>query len=108
MVDLDYLQNFKKPIYLINTARGPIVKTDDLANAVKNGLVLGACLDVLEQEKSSFTNLFDQDHLPESLQFLLQDDRVIITPHIAGWSKQSFEKMAAVMVEKIKRIARTA
>ena len=104
MVDLAYLQQFRKPIYLINTARGPIVKSNDLAEALKTGSVLGACLDVLEQEKTSFTNLFDQDDLPESLGFLLQHDRVIITPHIAGWSTESFEKMARVMLEKIKNV----
>ena len=106
LVNAEYVARFSKPIYLINTARGPVVKTVDLVEALKNGAVLGACLDVLEQEKSSFENLFEGQTIPEELQYLLNHDRVIVTPHIAGWSKESFAKMANVMLDKIKQVVK--
>ena len=104
MVNRDFLHQFRKPIYLINTARGPIVDTEILARALKYKVVLGACLDVLEYEQSSFENLFTQQNFPEPLKYLLQAENVILSPHIAGWSHESFVKMAEVMLEKIKRI----
>jgi D-3-phosphoglycerate dehydrogenase len=106
MVNRDFLLQFRKPIYLINTARGPVVETAALVEALKSRKVLGACLDVLEYEKTSFENLFETDRLPEPLNFLLQAENVLLSPHIAGWSKESFAKMARVMLDKISRISR--
>jgi len=62
---------------------------------------LGACLDVLEFEKSSFENLFVDDALPDALVQLLQNDRVILSPHIAGWTHESNRKMAETIVQKV-------
>jgi D-3-phosphoglycerate dehydrogenase len=101
LVDLTFLQSFAKPIVLINTARGSIVKTQALLTALQSGQVIGACLDVLEFEKSSFENLFDGQQLPAAFKELLQNPRVILSPHIAGWSVESARKMATHLLEKI-------
>lgn len=100
MVNWSYLAGFKKPIYLINTARGQCVDTSALMDALDNGKVLGAALDVLEYEKLSFENL-DKDALPEAFKRLIQSKKVILSPHIAGWSHESGYKMADVLVQKI-------
>ena len=100
MVNDAFLNKFKKDIYVINTSRGKIVRTDDLAKNIRSGKVKGACLDVLEYETLSFEKL-DKEALPEAFQFLSQSDKVVLSPHIAGWTHQSNEKMALVLVKKI-------
>ncbi len=100
MVDEQFLNKFKKNIYLINTARGQVVKTDDLAIAMQNGKVLGAALDVLEYEKASFEKLHFGD-MPESMQYLIDSDSVVLSPHIAGWTFESDYKLAKVLADKI-------
>lgn len=103
MVDHRYLNNFKKPIYFINTARGQCVNTTALMDAVVKDRVIGAALDVLEYEKLSFENL-DKDALPETFKRLIQSNKVILSPHIAGWSHESGYKMADVLVNKISKL----
>ena len=103
LVDEDYIKRFEKPIYIINTARGKCVNTKDLVTAMKNGKVLGACLDVLEYEKSSFEDLERKELLPE-LQYLFDSAKTILSPHIAGWTHQSSQKIAEVLVQKINSI----
>lgn len=100
LVDEDFISKMNKNFYFVNTARGNNVKTSALVNAIKNGKVLGAALDVLEYEKSSFENL-DSTSENEDLQFLLSSEKVIVTPHIAGWTHQSKEKLAQFIVDKI-------
>ena len=90
----------KKNFYFINTARGKNLKTSALVEAIKQGKVLGAALDVLEYEKSSFENL-DSSSENDDLQFFLSSEKVIVTPHIAGWTHQSKEKLAQFIVDKI-------
>lgn len=103
MVNTSFINNFKKPFWLINTARGKSVVTKDLVNALESGKILGAGLDVLEYEKSSFENLFtSENEMPEPLKKLLQLDNVILSPHIAGWTVESKEKLAQTIVDKIK------
>ena len=68
---------------------------------IKDKKVLGACLDVLEYEKSYFENMFSDENLPAPLQYLIHSDKVILSPHVAGWSHESFAKMAEAMVAKI-------
>jgi len=104
LVNRDFILQFRKPFYLINTARGPIVNTADLVEGLKNGKVLGACLDVLEYEKSYFENMFSDENLPAPLQYLLQSDKVILSPHVAGWSHESFAKMAETLLAKIANV----
>ncbi|MGO2358122.1 2-hydroxyacid dehydrogenase [Mesonia sp.] len=104
MIDSDFIASFKKPFWLINTARGKSVVTQDLVEALKSGKILGAGLDVLEYEKSSFEHLFsDQHQLPKAFQYLIEADHVLLSPHIAGWTIESKEKLAQTIVDKIKQ-----
>ncbi len=101
MVNSEFINSFTKPFWLINTARGKSLVTADLVLALKSGKILGAGLDVLEFEKLSFETLFDSDNLPNSLKELFAMDNVILSPHIAGWTVESKEKLAKVIAEKI-------
>lgn len=100
MINADFLNQFKKPIYLINTARGKVLNTADLVEAIKSEKVLGACLDVLEYESVSFENI-EAEKLPDPFKYLIQSDKVILSPHIAGWTFQSHVKISQVLAEKI-------
>ncbi len=101
MVNSEFINSFLKPFWFINTARGKSVVTADLVSALKSGKVLGAGLDVLEFEKGSFETLFESDKLPNSLKELFAMGNVILSPHIAGWTVESKEKLAKVIAEKI-------
>lgn len=100
MANEAFLSSFRKPIYLVNLSRGKIVKTEALVNALQSGKVRGACLDVLEFEPASFENLFDQD-LPNYFLNLLKDERVLFSPHVGGWTIESYFKLSAVLADKI-------
>ncbi|TXK78450.1 2-hydroxyacid dehydrogenase [Mesonia sp. K4-1] len=105
MINSDFINQFQNPFWLINTARGKSVVTKHLVSALKSGAILGAGLDVLEYEKSSFENLFSDEHaLPEAFQYLIEADNVLLSPHIAGWTIESKEKLAQVIVDKIKQV----
>lgn len=101
MVNEQFINKFQKPFWLINTARGKSVITVDLVSALKSKRILGAGLDVLEYEKGSFENLFTS-RMPKAFQYLIQADNVLLTPHIAGWTKESKEKLAQTIINKIK------
>lgn len=101
MIDADFINDFQKPFWFINTARGKSVVTADLVSALKSGQILGAGLDVLEYEKSSFEDMFCST-MPPAFQYLIQADNVLLTPHIAGWTVESKEKLAQTIVDKIK------
>ena len=101
-VNTDFINKFKKNFWLINTARGTSVNTNALVEALKSGKILGAGLDVLEYEKSSFENLFSDDKMPGAFQYLIKSDKTILSPHIAGWTMESNEKLAQTIVDKIK------
>ena len=98
MIDEEFISKMKKNFYFINTARGKNLKTSELVNALKSGKIKGACLDVLEYEKTSFENLETKN---EDLEYLLNSEKAIITPHIAGWTHESKIKLAQVIVDKI-------
>ena len=98
LIDEVFISKMEKDFYFINTARGKNLKTKALVEAIRSGKVLGTCLDVLEYEKSSFENLESEN---QDLKFLLDSDKAIVTPHIAGWTHQSKEKLAQVIVDKI-------
>jgi len=121
MVNKEFINSFKKSFWLINTARGKSVVTEDLVSALDSGKILGAGLDVLEYEKSSFENLFIVDEpkfrwmrkrrkagllsvveAPEAFQYLINADNVILSPHVAGWTVESNIKLAQTIVDKIK------
>lgn len=97
-IDAEFILGMQKEFYFVNTARGENVKTKDLVEALKTEKVKGVALDVLEFEKSSFENLEIKN---EDLDYLLQSEKAIVTPHIAGWTTQSKEKLAQVIVDKI-------
>ena len=101
MINAEFIQNFKKPFYLINTARGSAVVTDDLVEALINKKVIGACLDVLEYEKLSFENLFENETLPEAFDYLINAENVLLSPHTAGWTVESKLKLAQTIVNKV-------
>lgn len=103
MIDGGFLQKFLKNIWLINTSRGKVVKTEDLVDALKSGKVLGACLDVLEFEGLSFENL-EADKLPKAFSELVKMQNVILSPHVAGWTYESNLKLAATIVRKVKML----
>jgi len=100
MVNDDFLSQFKKPFFLINTARGKIVKISDLVKHLKTGQVRGACLDVLEYEKTSFEDLHANE-LPEDFQYLIDTDNVLLSPHVGGWTHESNIKLSEVTAQKI-------
>lgn len=103
MADRTFFEGFKKPIYFLNTARGACCVTRDLVWAMEQGRVTGAALDVLEYEKSSFEDFF-QGELPEEFSYLVHSPRVVLTPHIAGWTHESNRKMARAILEKIRAL----
>lgn len=101
MIDNDFIKAFRKPFWLLNTARGKCVKTIDLVSALESGKIFGAGLDVLEYEKSSFENMFTDNKMPEAFQYLIQSQKVLLSPHIAGWTMESKEKLAQTVVDKV-------
>jgi len=101
LVNTEFINQFKKSFWFLNTARGKSVDTKDLVEALKSGKILGAGLDVLEYEKTSFEQLFSSE-LPEAFKYLIQAENVLLTPHIAGWTIESKEKLAQTIVDKIK------
>ena len=97
LVNDEYLFHFKKPLFLINTSRGKVVQTQAVLNAIKQGKILGAALDVLEVEK--FPALNEQAWFNE----LKQSGKVLLAPHIAGWTFDSYRKISEVMAHKLAR-----
>lgn len=95
-----FFNSFHKPIRLINLSRGKIVNTKDLVAALKSEKVLGACLDVLEFETKSFESFFEQ-HLPEEFNYLINSKHVILSPHVGGWTVESYFKLSNVLADKI-------
>jgi D-3-phosphoglycerate dehydrogenase / 2-oxoglutarate reductase len=95
---LKELMKFKKPFYFINTARGEIISFDTLNQALEQGIIKGAVLDVLENEKfHTFTS-----EQKECFEKLAKRENVIFSPHIAGWTDESYEKINHVLLSKIK------
>jgi D-3-phosphoglycerate dehydrogenase / 2-oxoglutarate reductase len=102
MVDKAFIDAFAKPFWVFNTSRGNNIVTTDLVAAMQVGKILGAGLDVLEYEKLSFETLFQENETPEAFQYLLKSPKVILSPHVAGWTFESHERLAQVIVDKIK------
>lgn len=100
MVNHDFINRFEKRVYLINTARGKCVKTSALVSALKSGKIIGACLDVLEYEKKSFENL-KHEMASNNMNYLMNSNQVVLSPHVAGWTKESKLKIANVLLQKI-------
>ncbi|MGM5468984.1 2-hydroxyacid dehydrogenase [Flavobacteriaceae bacterium LMO-SS05] len=109
MINSKFINQFQKPFWLINTARGKSLVTKDLITALKSGKILGAGLDVLEYEKASFEDMFSSssgsstvENIPSDFKYLIQAENVLLTPHVAGWTIESKEKLAQTIVDKIK------
>lgn len=100
MVNKEFINAFHKPFWFLNTARGKCAVTKDLVDGLKSEKILGAGLDVLEYEKKSFENMFVQK--PKAFKFLRKAKNVLLTPHVAGWTVESKEKLAQTVVDKIK------
>ena len=104
MVNDSFISDFKNPFWLLNTARGNCVVSKDLVKALKEHKILGAGLDVLEFENSSFESLLLTKNISHEMDYLIKSNKVLLTPHIAGWTNESKMKLAQVIVEKIKEI----
>ncbi len=109
MINAEFISKFHHPIWILNTARGKCIITEDLVDGLKTGKLLGAGLDVLEYEKASFEDLFkssdsetETTKKPQAFQELLEMSNVLLTPHVAGWTLESKEKLAQTVVNKIK------
>ena len=101
-VDESYLSRFQKDIFLLNTARGKIISLKTLAHAIARGKVRGAALDVLENEQ--LAQLTDEQR--QYFNELCQSKRVLFTPHVGGWTYESYEKISRVLAEKIAALNR--
>ena len=97
LLDERFLERMRKPFYLINTSRGKVVHNKDLIRGLKRKKVLGACLDVIENENFQFNEINND----ENFNYLVNCSNVIITPHIAGLSKQSSKEISKVLIKKI-------
>ena len=100
MVNDEYISQFAKPFYLLNTSRGKVVNTSSIVKGLKNGKILGCALDVLEFESLSFETL-SRDQLPDAYRELLTFKNVILSPHVAGWTFESHRKISEVLAAKI-------
>jgi D-3-phosphoglycerate dehydrogenase len=100
MANDQFFNKIEKSIFLLNLSRGKIVETVALVKALQSGKVIGAGLDVLEYERTSFESFFEQE-LPEEFNYLLKSDAVLFTPHIGGWTQESYYKLSAVLADKI-------
>ena len=100
MVDDDFISQFRKNIFLVNTSRGEVVSTSAVLNGLKSGKLRGSCLDVLENEK--LDNLTPEQN--EVYSQLFQQENVILTPHIAGWTVESYRKINEVLVDKLRQL----
>lgn len=95
LVDDEYLYHFRKHFYILNTARGEIVNTASVLKAINSGKIMGAGLDVFETEK--FPALADQPWFKE----LAGNDKVLLSPHVAGWTFDSYRKISEVLAQKL-------
>jgi D-3-phosphoglycerate dehydrogenase len=100
LVNEKWIDQFRKPIWLINTSRGKNLDTAGVVEALQSKKVLGACLDVSEYEALSFETMHSPE-IPAPMQYLLQAENVILSPHIAGWTHESNYKMSYYLAEKI-------
>ena len=104
MINEKFINQMQNPFWLINTARGKAVNTKDLVKAIKSGKILGAGLDVLEYESSSFYSILNDNKKNSSLTFLKNSKQVILTPHVGGWTLESHKKLSETILDKIRAL----
>jgi D-3-phosphoglycerate dehydrogenase len=104
MINEKFINQMQNPFWLINTARGKAVNSEDLVIAIKSGKILGAGLDVLEYESSSFYSIFNDNKKNSSLNFLKNSKQVILTPHVGGWTLESHKKLSETILDKIRAL----
>jgi len=97
LVNENFIDKAKKPFYIINTSRGRCIETNALIKGLRDKKILGACLDVFEQEKNSFEKIGEN----ADLKYLIESNKTILTPHIAGWTFESNYKIAETLSKKI-------
>ncbi|WP_439584763.1 2-hydroxyacid dehydrogenase [Dyadobacter bucti] len=97
-INRDFIERFSRPFFLLNLSRGEIVELDAVVNGLKSGKIRGACLDVLENEKLDKLTAAQQ----ESFDYLRTSDNVVLTPHIGGWTHESYVRINVVLVKQIK------
>ena len=102
LIDAKYLNSFKKLSYLVNTSRGEVLNLRDLVGLLKKNKLKGAALDVLENEK---INLLDANE-KKVFNDLINLAQVVLTPHVAGWSFESYKRINEVLAEKIKKLVK--
>jgi len=100
LADDNFINNFEKDFYFINTARGKCANTKSIVKSLKSGKLKGACLDVLEYEKTSFEDL-SKIGFTDEMQYLINSEKTILSPHIAGWTIESNVKISKILTEKI-------
>lgn len=100
MADASFFNACKKNIILLNTSRGKVVKTMDLIAALKSGKVQGVGLDVFENEKTATYNQEERTMYTELFKF----ENVIVSPHVAGWTHESKERLASVLLKRIEKL----
>jgi D-3-phosphoglycerate dehydrogenase len=96
----EFVASMQKPFYLLNLSRGKIVDTAALVEGLQNGKIKGAGLDVLEFESKSFESFFEQE-LPGSFSYLINSENVVLTPHVGGWTSESYVKLSSGLADKI-------
>lgn len=99
LINDSFIDQFGKPFYLVNVARGEIASLPAVVRGMERGKIRGACLDVLENEK--LTKLTPEQQ--QSFEYLRQSDRVVLTPHIAGWTHESYVRINEVLVRQIQQ-----
>ena len=104
IIDRKFIAEMTHPFWLLNTARGSAVVTEDLVTGLKSKKIIGAGLDVLEYETRSFSSIFNEEALPPALHYLMEAENVILSPHVAGWTCESHIKLATTIVDKVKKI----
>ena len=104
ILNTKFINECKKPFWLINTSRGNCVKIKDLIKGIKEKKVLGAALDVLEFEKKSFEKLLETSMSNDDFSFLINSKKIILTPHIAGWTHESKLLLVKIILVKIKKL----
>lgn len=97
LIDDNLIERASKPFYLVNAARGEIASLSAVVRGLKSGKLRGACLDVLENEKLG--KLTPEQQL--AFDYLRQSDQVVLTPHVAGWTHESYVRINEVLVQQI-------